>query len=220
MSDLKSSSDIAFTPAVKAIQQHKGSRNGCRRMEEHGGWETTVTPELAAFIVARDSFFLATASAEGQPYIQHRGGAAGFLRVIDEKTLGFADFRGNRQYVSLGNLSENPKAYLFLIDYARRQRIKIWGTAKVVEGDPDLLERLRPAGYAGTPEQAILFRIEAWDANCPQHIPQMIPAKDVATALAEKDRRILALEAELASLRGKPSKRLNPVASGRRPGGG
>lgn len=220
MSDLKSSSDIAFTPAVKAIQQQKGSRNGYRRMEEHGDWETTVTPELAAFIAARDSFFLATASAEGQPYIQHRGGAAGFLRVIDEKTLGFADFRGNRQYVSLGNLSENPKAYLFLIDYARRQRIKIWGTAKVVEGDPDLLERLRPAGYAGTPEQAILFRIEAWDANCPQHIPQMIPAKDVATALAEKDRRILVLEAELASLRGKPSERLNPVASGRRPGGG
>lgn len=220
MSDLKSSSDIAFTPAVKAIQQQKGSRNGYRRMEEQGGWETTVTPELAAFIAARDSFFLATASAEGQPYIQHRGGAAGFLRVIDEKTLGFADFRGNRQYVSLGNLSENPKAYLFLIDYARRQRIKIWGTAKVVEGDPDLLERLRPAGYAGTPEQAILFRIEAWDANCPQHIPQMIPAKDVATALAEKDRRILVLEAELASLRGKPSERLNPVASGRRPGGG
>ncbi len=220
MSDLKSSSDIAFTPAVKAIQQQKGSRNGYRRMEEHGDWETTVTPELAAFIAARDSFFLATASAEGQPYIQHRGGAAGFLRVIDEKTLGFADFRGNRQYVSLGNLSENPKAYLFLIDYARRQRIKIWGTAKVVEGNPDLLEWLHPAGYAGTPEQAILFTIKAWDANCPQHIPQMIPAKDVATALAEKDRRILALEAELASLRGKPSERLNPVASGRRPGGG
>jgi predicted pyridoxine 5'-phosphate oxidase superfamily flavin-nucleotide-binding protein len=164
-----------------------------------------VTPELAAFIAARDSFFLATASAEAQPYIQHRGGPAGFLRVIDEKTLGFADFRGNRQYVSLGNLSENPKAYLFLIDYARRQRIKIWGTARVVEDDPDLLESLRPAGYAATPEQAILFRIEAWDANCPQHIPQMIPAMDVAHALAAKDRRIQALEAELARVGGQPS---------------
>jgi predicted pyridoxine 5'-phosphate oxidase superfamily flavin-nucleotide-binding protein len=195
------SSDVAFTPAVKAIQTRKGSRGGYRKMEERGGWQTTVTPELAAFIGARDSFFLATASADGQPYIQHRGGAAGFLRVIDERTLGFADFRGNRQYVSLGNLSENPKAYLFLIDYARRQRIKIWGTAKVVDDDPALLERLRPQGYAGTPEQAILFRIEAWDANCPQHIPQLIAASDVADILDERDRRILALEAELARAR-------------------
>ncbi len=201
MTDSSLSSDVAFTPAVKALQQRKGSRGGYRRMEEKGGWETTVTPELAAFLAERDSFFLATASADGQPYIQHRGGAAGFLRVIDERTLGFADFRGNRQYVSLGNLSENPKAYLFLIDYARRQRIKIWGTARVVEDDPALIERLRPEGYAGTPEQAILFQIAAWDANCPQHIPQLIAAKDVAAALAERDRRILVLEAELARAR-------------------
>ncbi|MCZ8035931.1 MAG: pyridoxamine 5'-phosphate oxidase family protein [Novosphingobium sp.] len=201
MTDRSLSSDVAFTPAVKALQQRKGSRGGYRRMEEKGGWQTTVTPELAAFLAERDSFFLATASADGQPYIQHRGGAAGFLRVIDERTLGFADFRGNRQYVSLGNLSENPKAYLFLIDYARRQRIKIWGTARVVEDDPALIERLRPEGYAGTPEQAILFEIAAWDANCPQHIPQLIAAKDVAAALAERDRRILVLEAELARAR-------------------
>lgn len=201
MTDSSLSSDVAFTPAVKALQQRKGSRGGYRRMEEKGGWETTVTPELAAFLAERDSFFLATASADGQPYIQHRGGAAGFLRVIDEHTLGFADFRGNRQYVSLGNLSENPKAYLFLIDYARRQRIKIWGTARVVEDDPALIERLRPVGYTGTPEQAILFQIAAWDANCPQHIPQLIAAKDVAAALAERDRRILVLEAELARAR-------------------
>jgi len=201
MTDSSLSSDVAFTPAVKALQQRKGSRGGYRRMEEKGGWETTVTPELAAFLAERDSFFLATASADGQPYIQHRGGAAGFLRVIDEHTLGFADFRGNQQYVSLGNLSENPKAYLFLIDYARRQRIKIWGTARVVEDDPALIERLRPEGYAGTPEQAILFQIAAWDANCPQHIPQLIAAKDVAAALAERDRRILVLEAELARAR-------------------
>ncbi|MDP3255449.1 pyridoxamine 5'-phosphate oxidase family protein [Bosea sp. (in: a-proteobacteria)] len=201
MTDRSPSSDIAFTPAVKALQQRKGSRGGYRRMEENGGWETTVTPQLAAFLAERDSFFLATASADGQPYIQHRGGAAGFLRVIDERTLGFADFRGNRQYVSLGNLSENPKAHLFLIDYARRQRIKIWGTARVVEDDPALIEALRPDGHAGTPEQAILFDIAAWDANCPQHIPQLIAAKDVAAALAERDRRILALEAELARVR-------------------
>ncbi len=195
------SSDVAFTPAVKAVQQRKGSRGGYRRMEERGGFKTTVTPELAAFIAGRDSFFLATASADGQPYIQHRGGAAGFLRVLDERTLGFADFRGNRQYVSQGNLSENPKAHIFLIDHARRQRIKIWGTARVVEDDPALLERLRPEGYAGTPEQAVLFTIAAWDANCPQHIPQLIPAKDIAAALAERDRRILLLEAELAKAR-------------------
>lgn len=201
MTDRSLSSDVAFTPAVKALQQRKGSRGGYRRMEEKGGWQTTVTPELAAFLAERDSFFLATASADGQPYIQHRGGAAGFLRVIDERTLGFADFRGNRQYVSLGNLSENPKAHIFLIDHARRQRIKIWGTARVVEDDPALLERLRPDGYAGTPEQAILFSIAAWDANCPQHIPQLIAGKDVAAALAERDRRILQLEAELAKVR-------------------
>lgn len=139
--------------------------------------------------------------ADGQPYIQHRGGAAGFLRVIDERTLGFADFRGNRQYVSIGNLSENPKADLFLIDCARRQRIKIWGTARVVEDDPALIARLRPEGYAGTPEQAILFEIAAWDANCPQHIPQLIAAKDVAAVLADRDWRILVLEAELARAR-------------------
>lgn len=138
---------------------------------------------------------------DGQPYIQNRGGAAGFLRVIDERTLGFADFRGNRQYVSLGNLSENPKADLFLIDCARRQRIKIWGTARVVEDDPALIARLRPEGDAGTPEQAILFQITAWDANCPQHIPQLIAARDVAAVLADRDRRILVLEAELAGPR-------------------
>lgn len=198
MAEHRISSDIAFTPAVKAIQTRKGSRGGYRKMEERGGWRTRVTPELAAFVEARDSFFLATASAAGQPYIQHRGGAAGFLRVIDEHTLGFADFRGNRQYVSVGNLSENPQAYLFLIDYVRRQRIKIWGKATVVSDDPSLLERLRPQGYAGTPEQAIMFRIEAWDANCPQHIPQLVSASAVAELLAERDRKILALEAELA----------------------
>ncbi len=121
--------------------------------------------------------------------------------MIDERTLGFADFRGNRQYVSLGNLSENPKADLFLIDCARRQRIKIWGTARVVEDDPALIARLRPEGDAGTPEQAILFQITAWDANCPQHIPQLIAARDVAAVLADRDRRILVLEAELAGPR-------------------
>jgi hypothetical protein len=195
------SSDVAFTPAVKAIQTRKGSRGAYARMEERGGWETSISDELASFIAEQNSFFLATANAEGQPYIQHRGGPPGFLRVLDETTLGFADYRGNRQYISLGNLVENPKVHLFLIDYATRQRIKIWGEAKVVEGDPALLAKLMPAGYDARPEQAIVIRVTAWDANCPQHIPQKLQAEDVAKALAARDAKIAALESELARLR-------------------
>ncbi len=163
--------DVAFTPAVKALQQRRGSRRAYARLEENGGWQNTVTPELAAFIAQRDSFYLATANAAGQPYIQHRGGPRGFLQVQDERTLGFADFRGNRQYISAGNLAENPRAFIFLMDYANRQRIKLWGRARVVEDDHALLARLMPDGYRARPEQAILFTIDAWDANCPQHIP-------------------------------------------------
>ena len=195
-------SDIAFTPAVKAIQRRKGSRENYAAMEENGGWETTVTPDLASFVARQRSLFLATANAQGQPYIQHRGGPPGFLQVLDDTTLAFADYRGNRQFVTLGNLGENPRAYLFLIDYALRRRIKIWGTARVVEDDGALVARLMPEGYRAKPEQAILFKIAAWDANCPQHIPQRFEAEDVARALGEKDRRIAELEAEVARLRG------------------
>ncbi|WP_158816902.1 pyridoxamine 5'-phosphate oxidase family protein [Methylocapsa sp. S129] len=194
-------SDIAFTPAVKAIQSAKGSRSAYAHMEEGGGWRTEIDADIAAFIGAQTSVFLATANAQGQPYIQHRGGPPGFLRVLDEKTLAFADFRGNRQFITLGNLAENAKAYLFLIDYARRQRIKIWGEARVVADDPALLEALRSKNYKAVPEQAILFKVAAWDANCPQHIPQRFEAADVAAALAERDDRIAALEAELGRLR-------------------
>ena len=197
-------SDVAFTPSVKAVQTRKGSRRGYARMEEGGSWETRITPDLAAFIAAQTSIFLATASAAGQPYIQHRGGPPGFLRALDEKTLGFVDFAGNRQYVTLGNLAENPKAYLFLIDYARPQRIKIWGEARIVEGDAELMARLMPQGYKARPEQVILFTVSAWDANCPQHIPQRFDAADVAAALAERDNRIAALEAEIKRLRETP----------------
>jgi predicted pyridoxine 5'-phosphate oxidase superfamily flavin-nucleotide-binding protein len=195
------SSDVAFTPVVKAIQSRKGSRQGYARMEEGGSWETTITPALAAFIAEQTSVFFATASAGGQPYIQHRGGPKGFLRVLDEKTIAFADFAGNRQYITQGNLAENPKAYLFLIDYTRRRRIKLWGTAQVVEDDGALIARLMPAGYKARPEQVILFTVYAWDSNCPQHIPQRFEAADVAAALAERDERIAALEAQLARLR-------------------
>jgi predicted pyridoxine 5'-phosphate oxidase superfamily flavin-nucleotide-binding protein len=188
-------SDVAFSPAVKAIQTVRGSREGYARMERRGGWRTEVTPDLAAFIAQQRSFYLATASAEGQPYIQHRGGPAGFLRVLDGQTLAFADLAGNRQYISLGNLSENPRAQIFLMDYANRYRVKIWGEARVVADDPALLAMLAPAGARA--EQAIIFRITAWDANCPQHIPQRFEAEDVAAALARKDARIAELEAAM-----------------------
>ena len=194
-------SDVAFTPTVKAIQSRKGSRDAYARVEERGGWQAVITPDLAGFIEAQTSIFLATANGEGQPYIQHRGGPAGFLKVLDERTIGFADFSGNRQFITQGNLSDNSRAFLFLIDYARRQRIKIWGTARIVEDDAELMAKLMPRDYKARPEQVILFTVAAWDANCPQHIPQRFEAADVAAALAERDRRIERLEAEIAGLR-------------------
>lgn len=188
------SSDIAFTPSVKAAQERLGSRGTYRRMEEKGGFRTALSEDLLAFIAARDSFYLGTVSSEGQPYIQHRGGPKGFLRPVDETTLGIADFGGNRQYVTLGNLADNPKAFIFLMDYANRRRIKIWGEARVVEDDPALLARLTPADYPeGKVERAILFRVTAWDINCPQHIT---PRHDV-DAFAEANRRILQQLADL-----------------------
>lgn len=195
------SSDVAFTPSVKAVQARKGSRRGYASMEQRGSWETSITPELARFIEGQISVFLGTASKDGQPYIQHRGGPPGFLKVLDASTIGFADFSGNRQYISQGNLSDNPQAVLFLIDYSLKQRVKIWGTARIVEGDPELIARLMPEGYKARPEQVILFTVTAWDANCPQHIPLRFEAAQVAAMLAEREQRIKALEAELEQLR-------------------
>jgi predicted pyridoxine 5'-phosphate oxidase superfamily flavin-nucleotide-binding protein len=197
------SSDVAFTPAVKAFQEKRGSRAAYARMEAKGGWRTTVTPDLAGFLAQVRSFYLATASAEGQPYVQHRGGPPGFLRVIDEGTLGFADFKGNRQYITTGNLAENAKAFIFIMGYAQRRRVKLWGRARVVEGDAALLARLWPEGYEARPEQVILFEIEAWDTNCPQHIPQLFAAEDVANTVLQFQARIKELEAEVAALKGK-----------------
>ena len=197
-------SDIAFTPTVKAMQSRLGSRTAYARMETSGGWESRITPDLAGFIALQTSIFLATASAGGQPYIQHRGGPPGFLHVLDDHTIGFADFAGNRQYITLGNLADNPKAHLFLMDYANRQRIKLWGEARVVENDRDLMARLTPPDYQARPERVILFSIAAWDANCPQHIPQRFEAAEVAALLDERDRRIAVLEAELVRLRQAP----------------
>jgi predicted pyridoxine 5'-phosphate oxidase superfamily flavin-nucleotide-binding protein len=195
-------SDIVFSPAVKAVQARLGSRAGYARMEQGKGWQSRVTPELAAFIAERDSLYLATANAEGQPYIQHRGGAKGFLKVVDEQTLAFADLGGNRQYISLGNLSENDKASIFLMDYPNRRRIKLWGRARVVEDDPELTARLIDPAGKGQPERAILFEIEAWDVNCPQHITRRYSEADIEAAFGKLQARIGELEAEVARLGG------------------
>jgi len=162
-------SDIAFTDKVKELQKKYGSRNTYAHMEQGTGWRDTVTKQLADFLAERDSFYMATVNGEGQPYIQHRGGPKGFLKVIDDKTLGFADFRGNRQYISFGNLEENNKVCLFLMDYPSRKRIKLWGTAEVSE-NVDMIRKLAVSDYQGVAERAFIIHVNAWDINCPQHI--------------------------------------------------
>jgi predicted pyridoxine 5'-phosphate oxidase superfamily flavin-nucleotide-binding protein len=194
-------SDIAFTPAVKVIQAQKGSRRSYARMERREGWQTTATPELAEFIADLDMFYLGTATADGQPYVQYRGGPPGFLKVIDDHTLGFADFGGNRQYLTLGNLSENPNAFLFLMDYANSRRVKVWGTARVVEGDTALEAWLRDPAYPGKVERAILFTIMAWDVNCQQHIHPRFSHRQIAPVIEKLQDRVRDLEAELATMR-------------------
>ena len=195
------SSDIAFTARIKAIQAERGSRANYARMEERGGFRTELTDELAQFLASVDTAFLATANKAGQPYAQHRGGPKGFIRILAPGTLGFADYKGNRQYITTGNLDENDRAFLFLIDYAQRRRVKIWGRAKVVADDDALLARLMPEGYPARPEQAIVFKVEAWDINCTQHIPQKIDAGDVEATLVQLQARIAKLEEENAALR-------------------
>lgn len=194
-------SDIAFTPTVKDIQARKGSRPAYQRMEETRGWATSIDADIRAFIEAQTSFFMATANRDGQPYIQHRGGPAGFLRVIDPTTIAFVDYSGNRQFITQGNLHDNPKAHLFLIDYAHRQRVKLWGEARVIEGDEARMAALFPSGYRAKAEQVIEFKLTALDVNCPKHIPQRFEAEDVARALREREAKIETLESEIAILR-------------------
>ena len=198
-------SDVAVTAAVKTIQERLGSRHSYARMEQGPGWSETVTADLAEFIAERDSFYFGTASAEGQPYIQHRGGNPGFLKLVDERTLAFADFVGNRQYISMGNLSENDRAFIFLMDYPNRRRIKIWGRAEFVENDAALLERLNDVDYKARPERALVFHVEAWDSNCPQHITPRFTEEEIEPAIRELERRNEALQQrvnELESQRG------------------
>lgn len=192
-------SDIAFTPAVKSIQEAKGSRAGYAKLEQGRGWRTTVTPELAEFIAGLDMFYLGTASADAQPYIQHRGGPAGFLKVLDDKTLAFADFGGNKQYITAGNLSENPKAFIFLMDYANAYRVKLWGITKIIEDDPALLDQLRDPNYPAKVERAIVFTIEAWDTNCSQHIHQRFTEEQIGPVIEKLQARIAELEGKLVA---------------------
>jgi uncharacterized protein len=186
---------IAFTPAVKAAQEQRGSRETYARFEQNGPENDTVTPEIEDFIAQLDGFYLGTVSSNGYPYIQFRGGSPGFLKVLDKKTLGFGDFKGNIQYVTVGNLSENDKAFLFLMDYRHRKRLKIWGRATYVEGDNQLIERLKVPGYEAEIERGILFHIEAWNWNCPQHIPIRYSQQEVDAMQA----RIAELEQLLAN---------------------
>ena len=194
-------SDIAFTQAVKAQQAARGSRDAFEKQMARRDWQEKVNHDLKAFIADRDSFYFATTSETGHPYIQHRGGPRGFLKVLDDHTLAFADFSGNRQYISTGNLDGNDRVHLFLMDYASQQRIKIWGRAQVVEDDPELLEKLTDPGYSGRPERAFVITIEAWDINCPQHIPAL-HSEDTIRLVAQKlNHRIAQLEAENAELK-------------------
>jgi predicted pyridoxine 5'-phosphate oxidase superfamily flavin-nucleotide-binding protein len=195
-------SDVAFTASVKGVQTAKDSRDRYAKVERRG-WRTRVTPDLAEFLADLDMFYLGTASAKGQPYIQYRGGSPAFLKVLDERTLAFADFGGNRQYITLGNLSENPRAFLFLMDYANQRRVKLWGTAKVVEDDAELLDRLRDPDYPGTVERAIVFTIEAWDSNCPQHIHQRYTHRQIKPVIDGLKARIAELGAALEAERGR-----------------
>jgi predicted pyridoxine 5'-phosphate oxidase superfamily flavin-nucleotide-binding protein len=189
---------VAFSESVKRIQRERGSRGAYERMErQRGGFATTLTPEIAAYIEERDSAYLATANAAGQPYVQHRGGPPGFIKVLDSKTIAFADFTGNRQYITTGNLAENDRAMLFLMNYAAGERVKIWGRAHVVLEDQALFARLADRSYDGRIEQAVVLEVSAWDVNCPQHIPKLIHAASVESELNALQRRVAYLEATL-----------------------
>ena len=187
-------SNVVFTPAVKEVQQQLGSRNNYARMEERGGWQTEIDGGLRQFIATMDSFYMGTANSDGQPYIQHRGGPKGFLKVLDNKRLAFADFTGNRQYISVGNLTENNKATLFLMDYPNKTRMKIWGTAAVVDDDEELLASLSDPSYPGRVERAFVFTVSAWDVNCPQHIEPRFTKEQLEPITDPLNKRITELE--------------------------
>ena len=192
--------EIVFTPAAQRAMAERGSAERYAKRID-AGFPDRVTPDLAGFIAELDTAFLATVSAAGAPYIQHRGGPKGFIKVLDDKTLGFADFAGNRQYLTLSNLEGNDRAYMFLLDFANRRRVKVWGRARAVENDPPPMEKLVDPGYRARPERAILFTVEAWDVNCSQHITARLTEAEVEALLGTVQERIGALQAENARLR-------------------
>jgi predicted pyridoxine 5'-phosphate oxidase superfamily flavin-nucleotide-binding protein len=190
--------DVLFSAAVKAEQ----ARLGSRAQFEDREWATEITDNLRQFLDAVDTFFLATASADGRPYVQHRGGPPGFLKPIGTHTLAFADFAGNRQYITLGHLKENDRAHIFIPHFATQQRLKLWGRARVVEGDLELMERLVDPTYKAKPQRAIVFTLEAWDVNCRQHILPRYSEAEMAPAVNKLIARIKELEEEVARLKG------------------
>ena len=197
---MANNSDIVFPAAARRAQADRGSARAYEQ-KAIAGFPDRITAELAGFIAELDTVFLGTVSEAGAPYIQHRGGPKGFIKVIDEKTLGFADYAGNRQYITISNLAGNERAFLFLLDFANRRRIKVWGRARVVEGDAVLLEQLADQGYRARPDRTILFTVDAWDINCSQHITERFTPGEVAVAVEKLRERIATLEAENARLR-------------------
>ena len=203
-------SDIAFTRSVKAAQDRLGSRASYAKSAARHDWSFEITPDLAGFVAERDSFFFGTASTDGRPYIQHRGGPKGFLKVLDDRTLAFADYGGNRQYISVGNLAENDQAFIFLMDWRNRRRVKIWGRAEFVDNGETLLGQVADPAYSGRPERVLRFHVEAWDINCPQHITPLFTKEEMGTAVGDLERRISELEAENRELRNQlPHTQLN-----------
>ena len=207
-------SDVAFTPSVKAAQQERGSRAAYAKTEQRGGWHNVITPALEEFIAEREFFYLGTANAEGQPYIQHRGGPKGFLKVLDEKTLAMADYAGNAQYISVGNLAENDKAFIFLMDYPNQHRIKIWGTAEFIENDPALLDRVIDRDYQARPQRVFVFHLEVWDVNCTQHIQQRFTVEEMQPIIQQLHDRIGELEVNNAKLASQLTAGIDPAPSG------
>lgn len=200
---IKPTSDIAFSPVVKQMQERFGSRGSYAGMEERGAFRNAVTDDLVEFIAQRDSFYLGTASADGQPYIQHRGGPKGFLKMLDRETLAFADYSGNKQYITAGTLQENKKAYIFLMDYPNRRRVKLWGEAQVVEDDLELLESLHDSSYKAKLERAIVFHVKMIDINCPQHIKPRYTEEEMGSVIDDLKEQIDQLKEENRELKGK-----------------
>ena len=194
---------LVFTPAVKALQERHGSRRQYERMEGAGSSRDRLTRDEIEFLAERDSFYMATVGATGWPYVQHRGGPKGFLKVIDDRTLALADFRGNKQYISTGNLATDDRVAIIMVDYPRQARLKILGRVEVLEGAvaADWLERVRDVGEKTPIERVFVIHIEAFDWNCPQHITPRYTAEEIQQVVAPLSQRLARLDAENAKLR-------------------